>query len=149
MRHPMLRALLALAVAAGTMPCLTGTPAQAVPTHADSVPPLRPARLTSPVVVDGSLDDAAWQAPPTLRSFTQAGAFEGQVPRESTWVWLAYDENALVVAARCWDAHPESTVVRLVRRDTDTMVDYFEILLDPFHDHRSGYYFAISAAGVL
>ena len=54
-----------------------------------------------------------------------------------------------MVAARCWDAHPESMVVRLVRRDTDTAVDYFEILLDPFHDHRSGYYFAISAAGVL
>jgi len=149
MRHPMLRALLALTVAACTTALAIATPARAVPTHADSVPPLRPARLTSPVVVDGSLDDAAWQGPPTLRNFTQAGACEGQAPRESTWVWLAYDEDAIVVAARCWDAHPESMVVRLVRRDTDTAVDYFEILLDPFHDHRSGYYFAISASGVL
>ena len=149
MRHAMLRALLALAAAAGAVLSLSGTPAQAVPTHADSVPPLRPARLTAPVVIDGSLDDVAWQGPPTVRTFTQAGAFEGQTPRESTWVWMAYDEDAIVVAARCWDAHPESMVVRLVRRDTDTAVDYFEILLDPFHDHRSGYYFAISAAGVL
>jgi len=149
MRHALLRALLALAVAAGAACLLSATPAQAIPTHGDSVPPLRPARLAAPVVIDGSLDDAAWQGPPTLTRFTQAGAFEGQAPRESTWVWLAYDEGAFYAAARCWDAHPESMVVRLVRRDTDTMVDYFEILLDPFHDHRSGYYFAISAAGVL
>ncbi len=148
MRQVMRSALFASAVAA-LLSCLGGASARAVPTHGDSVPPLRPVRLTSPVVVDGSLNDAAWHVPPTLRTFTQAGAFEGQVPRESTWVWLAYDEDALVVAARCWDAHPESMVVRLVRRDTDTAVDYFEILLDPFHDHRSGYYFAISAAGVL
>jgi hypothetical protein len=149
MRQVTLSILLALAAMAGALPTPGVAPARAVPTHADSVPPLRPARLASPVVIDGSLDDAAWRVPPTLRTFTQAGAFEGQVPRESTWVWLAYDDDALVVAARCWDAHPESMVVRLVRRDTDTMVDYFEILLDPFHDHRSGYYFAISAAGVL
>ncbi len=136
--------LLVAAIAA-----LLAAPARAVPTHADSVPPLRAQRLTAPVVIDGVLDDAAWQAPPTLRTLTQGGAFEGQTPRESTWVWLAYDDDALVVAARCWDAHPDSMVVRLVRRDTDTMVDYFEILLDPFHDHRSGYYFAISAMGVL
>jgi hypothetical protein len=125
------------------------SPARAVPTHGDSVPPLRVRRLTHPVVVDGSLDDAAWQVEPTLRRFTQANAFEGQAPRESTWVWLGYDDDALYVAARCWDTHPDSMVVRLVRRDTDTAVDYFEILLDPYHDHRSGYYFAISAAGVL
>jgi hypothetical protein len=146
MRHRLLSFPLALAVAAGA---LSGPPARAVPTHGDSVPPLRAERLAAPVVVDGVLDDAAWQRPPTLRTLTQAGACEGQVPRESTWVWLAWDDDALVAAARCWDAHPESMVVRLVRRDTDTAVDYFEILLDPFHDHRSGYYFAISAAGVL
>ncbi len=149
MRHLLSRALVALAVAAAAALPLSFTPARAVPTHADSVPPLRPARLAAPVVIDGALDDAAWQTAPTTTRFTQAGAFEGQAPRESTWVWLAYDEDAFYVAARCWDAHPESMVVRLVRRDTDTMVDYFEILLDPFHDHRSGYYFAISAAGVL
>jgi len=149
MRHALPRPLLGLAVAAFVVAALAVTSALAVPTHGDSVPPLRPVRLAAPVTIDGALDEAVWHGPPTVRRFTQAGAFEGQAPRESTWVWLAHDEDALYVAARCWDAHPESTVVRLVRRDTDTMVDYFEILLDPFHDHRSGYYFAISAASVL
>ena len=123
--------------------------ARAVPTHADSVPPIRTVRLAGPVVVDGLLNDASWQRAPDATRLVQSFPDNGAAPSESTWVWLAYDEAALYVAARCWDSQPDSVVARLVRRDVDAQTDWFEIWLDPYHDHRSGYFFTVTTAGVL
>jgi hypothetical protein len=143
MRLALLIPVLSLAVV------VTSTAAHAVPTSGDSVPPVRAVRLTSPVSIDGVLDDAVWQGPPAVTRLTQSEPTEGVAPSESTWAWVAYDDDALYVAARCWDSQPDSIIARLVRRDTDAMTDWCEIWLDPFHDHRSGYYFTVSAAGVL
>ena len=51
--------------------------------------------------------------------------------------------------ARMWDSHPDSIIANLVRRDGFVASDRFLLLLDPYHDHRSGYYFGVNAAGVL
>ncbi len=115
----------------------------------EGVGPVRAVRLAAPVVIDGRLDEAAWQAPPSVTRFTQRDPVEGAVPRESTWVWVAYDDRALYVAARMWDARPESIAAQLVRRDVSTATDRFFVYLDTYHDGRSGYYFGVNAAGVL
>ncbi len=126
---------------------LIATPPAAQPR--DPVAPVRAVRLAAPVAVDGRLDEPAWQAPPAVTRFTQRDPVEGAAPRESTWVWVAYDEQALYVAARLWDSRPDSIIAQLVRRDVTTSSDRFFVYLDTFHDHRGGYYFGISAAGVL
>ena len=115
----------------------------------EGVGPVRAVRLTSPVVIDGRLDEAAWRSAPAVTRFTQRDPVEGGVPRESTWVWVAYDDRALYVAARLWDSRPDSIVAQLVRRDVSTASDRFFLYLDTYHDRRSGYYFGINAAGVL
>ncbi len=119
------------------------------PPASDSLPPVRAVRLAAAVVVDGRLDEAVWQGPPAVRRLTQSDPHEGAAPTESTWVWVAYDDEALYVAARCWDSQPDSIIALLVRRDLVTSSDRFMVYLDPFHDHRSGYYFGINPAGVL
>ncbi len=119
------------------------------PNSGDSLPPIRAARLASPVTIDGALTEAAWQGAPSSTQLVQGDPVEGVAPSESTWVWLAFDENALYVGARMWDAHPDSIIANLVRRDGFVASDRFLLLLDPYHDHRSGYYFSVNAAGVL
>jgi hypothetical protein len=132
-----------VAVAAGT------ATAQSSATHGDSLPPIRALRLASPVSIDGALADAAWQGPPSSTRLVQGEPIEGAAPSESTWVWIAFDEDALYVAARCWDSSPDSIIANLVRRDGYVASDRFLVLLDPYHDHRSGYFFCVNAAGVL
>jgi hypothetical protein len=119
------------------------------PNTGDSLPPLRAVRLASPVQIDGALTDAAWQAAPSLTRLVQGDPVEGAAASESTWVWLAFDEKALYVAARMWDSHPDSIVAQLVRRDGYVASDRFFLMLDPYHDHRSGFFFTVNAAGVL
>ena len=143
MRLLLFASLLGLALAAPPAPAAeAGAPG-------DSLPPVRIARLAAPVTVDGALDDAAWRGAPTITRLTQSDPFEGAAPSESTWVWLAYDDEALYVAARCWDSHPDSIVASLVRRDLWVPSDRVVVFLDPFRDLRSGYFFSVSAAGVL
>ena len=115
----------------------------------DALPPVPAVRLASPVEVDGALAEPAWQGPPGLTRFVQTDPIEGAVATESTWVWFAYDEHALYVAARMWDAHPDSIVAPLFRRDNMVATDFAGVMLDPFHDHRTGYEFVVTPSGSL
>jgi len=126
-----------------------GLAASAAAQSSSPVPPVPAFRLTAPITVDGRLDEDAWQRRPAVLRLTQRDPVEGAVPRESTWVWVAFDDRALYVAARLWDAHPDSIVSQLVRRDVSTATDRFFVYLDTYGDRRSGYYFGITAAGVL
>ena len=130
-----------LLILAATSPVAAQPPA--------NVGPVRAVRLVSPVVIDGRLDEGAWQDTPSVTRFTQRDPVEGGLPSESTWVWVAYDDRALYVAVRLWDSRPDSIVAQLVRRDVSTASDRFFLYLDTYHDRRSGYYFGVTAAGVL
>jgi len=138
-------ALLSLIALWGVGPATAGIQ----PNSGDSLPPVRAVRLTAPVTIDGALTEPAWQGTPSCTRLVQGDPIEGAAASESTWVWVAFDDEALYVAARCWDSHPDSIIANLARRDLVVPSDRFLVLLDPYHDHRSGYFFSINAAGVL
>ena len=112
-------------------------------------PAIQAIRLSRPVRIDGVLDDEAWRTATPVTRFLQREPEQGAPPRQSTEVWVAYDEDAIYFAARCHDLHPDSVLARLTRRDNDSRSDAFYAFIDPLHDHRTGYYFGISAAGTL
>jgi hypothetical protein len=103
-------------------------------------------RLSEPIVIDGVLSEPAWQRP-GWTDFTQERPNEGKAPSQRTEVWVAYDDEALYVAARMYDTAPDSIMQVLGRRDYDVTADWFTLYIDPYHDKRSGYYFKVSAAG--
>ena len=121
------------------------------PAVVDSPPPsiqqVRAVRTTRPVAVDGVLDDPIWRSADRVTGFLQRDPTEGAAPSESTVVFVAYDDAALYVGARLYDAHPDSIVARLSRRDVSANSDRFNVYIDPYHDRRSGFYFGLSAAG--
>jgi hypothetical protein len=138
--------VLAAAAALCTHPALA---AQAPSGPGDSLPPVHAVRLASPVSVDGALTEPAWQGAPGITRLVQLEPYEGAAATESTWVWIAYDDEALYVAARMWDSHPDSIVAPFFRRDNFVPSDFAGVILDPFHDHRTGYEFIITPSGAL
>jgi len=110
---------------------------------------VRAVRAARPVVVDGTLGDPIWRTAERVSGFVQRDPSEGAQPSESSAVYVVYDDAALYIAARFYDAHPDSIVARLGRRDALTNSDRFVVYIDPYHDRRSGYYFGIDAAGTL
>ena len=106
-------------------------------------------RIESGITVDGHLDDPAWAAAPTISEFTQREPQEGQAATQRTVVRVLFDDGNLYVAAELFDTSPDSIISQLERRDRFVNADQFMVMLDPYHDKRSGYYFGVNAAGML
>ncbi|HEU4556746.1 MAG TPA: DUF5916 domain-containing protein, partial [Longimicrobium sp.] len=97
--------------------------------------------------VDGRLDDAAWAAAPVLSGFTQKEPREGEPATERTEVRFLYDDHALFVGARMYSADPARIQAPVSRRDVWEQAETFMVSLDTYHDRRTAYTFAVTAAG--
>lgn len=103
---------------------------------------------SSPVRVDGVLDEEVWQRAEPVGGFVQAEPTEGQQATEQTDVRIAFDDEFLYVGAYLHDSDPEHLVVNEIREDfAPDNQDSFEILLDTFGDRRNGYVFITNPEG--
>ena len=118
----------------------------AVYSHDDMAPVARAVRTEVPIAIDGVLDEAVWMTAPEITEFLQTVPDEAQPVTEETEVRILYDDDNIYVGAWLWD---EGEVpARLRRRDQGTPdADYFVVIFDSYHDHRTAYRFAVSAAG--
>ncbi len=114
-----------------------------------AAPQVRAVRAALPIVVDGVLDPAEWSGARHISGFVQRDPTEGAAATESTTVYVAYDNDALYVGARLFDASPDSILARLGRRDANVHADEFTFYVDAYHDRRSGFFFALNAGGML
>lgn len=105
-------------------------------------------RATTPPVLDGRDNDAVWQQVQPVSDFLVVRPSEGGVPPHRTEFKVAYDPHHLYVFVRAHDSAPDSIVGRLTRRDEMSSSDYITVMLDSYHDRRSGYEFQVNPAGV-
>jgi len=103
-------------------------------------------RAESPISIDGILSEPEWQGK-GYGGLIQRMPNAGAPCTERTEVWVAYDDDALYVAAHLFDSQPDSIVGRLVRRDEDFESDHFFIEIDSNHDRVTGYYFGTNPSG--
>jgi hypothetical protein len=108
----------------------------------------RATRAAQPPVLDGRDDEAVWKSAPIIDQFLQAKPSEGAPARLRTEARTLYDSHNLYVFVRAFDSHPDSIVSLLSRRDEQTASDEIILLLDPYHDRRTGYEFVVNPAGV-
>ena len=114
--------------------------------HDDMAPVAQAVRTEAPIAIDGVLDEAVWMTAPAITEFLQSVPAEAQPVTEKTEVRFLYDDDNIYVGAWLWD---EGEVpARLRRRDQGTPdADYFVVIFNSYHDHRTAYRFAVSAAG--
>jgi len=124
---------------------LSGSPAMAQPPATKT---LRALRITSPIRVDGVLDDAAWQQAEAATDFVQQDPNVNEPVSEPTEVRVLVDREAIYFGIVCHDSTPRGVIARELRRDNPFAGDdHFDILLDTFHDHRNAYHFAVNPLG--
>ncbi|MBZ0199252.1 MAG: carbohydrate binding family 9 domain-containing protein, partial [Ignavibacteriaceae bacterium] len=99
------------------------------------------------IIIDGILDEECWRNSQVVSGFIQRDPDEGKEATQQTEVRVLYDEGAIYISATLYDTAPDSIVARLARRDDYVESDLFAVYLDPYNDKRSGYYFALNAAG--
>ncbi len=105
-------------------------------------------RASKAVVLDGRDDDDAWRLAQMIDVFRQFDPKEDAEPRFRTEARAVFDDRNLYVLVRMFDPHPDSILPLLARRDVRTESDQIKIVIDSYHDRRSGYEFATNPAGV-
>lgn len=111
------------------------------------LPISRATRTTDAPRVDGRLDEAAWQSAPVTDVFTQIDPDEGRPASQRTDVRVLFDDQYLYVGVRLHDSG--RVIGRLGRRDMDAGdSDWFGVVLDSYHDHRTAFGFTVNPLGV-
>lgn len=100
-----------------------------------------------PPLLDGRPDEAAWDQVEWSGGFLQRRPHEGHPPSHPTEFKILYDDEALYVAYRAWDAEPQRIESRLARRDWFPG-DWVEINIDSRGDGRTAFSFTASVSGV-
>ncbi len=104
-------------------------------------------RLKSEIVIDGKLEDAAWD------QVDWGGDFVGQrpdyntEPSQETQFKVLYDAKFVYVAIRAFDLEPGKIVKRMSRRD-GFEGDRVAIMFDSYFDKRTAFSFSASVSGV-
>ncbi len=98
--------------------------------------------------IDGRDDDAVWRSAPPITEFREFVPVEDKDPRFPTEAKVAYDTHNIYVFVRAFDPSPDSILELLARRDNRTPSDQLKVVIDSYHDRRSGYEFAVNPAGV-
>jgi hypothetical protein len=110
---------------------------------------VRAVRITTPIRIDGQLDEAVYASLPSMSEFIQNDPQEGAPASERTEVWILYDRENVYVTARCWESRPERMIVTEMRRDNTSIVqnDGFAFGFDSFYDRRNALVFELNAIG--
>ncbi|MBV1924444.1 MAG: carbohydrate binding family 9 domain-containing protein [Flavobacteriaceae bacterium] len=109
-------------------------------------------RIDTPPKIDGLLDDTVWQ------NISAAGNFnmyepgnEGEIPEGfKTEVKMAYDDNAVYVAAYMFDPEPDKILSQFSQRDeVFVQADHFAIALNTYNDGINETHFFVTSAGTI
>ena len=76
---------------------------EVVTRDADGRATVRAVRLSSPLRIDGALDEALYNGP-SVSGFVQVEPALGVAATENTEVWVAFDDDNVYFAFRCWDS---------------------------------------------
>ena len=112
-------------------------------------PPVATAhRATAPIHLDGRLSETDWATAPRIGPLTQREPFEGRPATEATDVRILFDDDFLYIGIMCQELHPNGIIATQLIRDADLDVDdHVTIVLDPFFDHRNGFFFQVNPSG--
>lgn len=127
---------------------LTGLTIQGPLSAADPSPVAAAHRAQRPPHVDGRDDDEIWARVPAISNFRQ---FDPRIDAEAAFATefrVAYDDDHLYVLVRAFDAHPDSILHALTRRDVRGSSDQITLYIDSYNDGRTGFQFSVNPDGV-
>lgn len=134
-------ALLILPAFAGCL--LPSSSDPATPAPAEAPQRYTCSRATTPVAIDGRLDDAAWGQAPWSRAFVDIEGSDKPPPPLATRMKMLWDDESLYIGAKLEEPHVGATLKQhdeIVFNDND-----FEVFIDPDGDAKEYYEIEVNA----
>lgn len=105
-------------------------------------------RATSPIRIDGTADEDAWQTAQSASDFYMVLPMDTSRARVPTDVRMAYDDQNIYLVATCYHPQNQPYVVESLRRDWNFgRNDNFLLFLDTFEDQTNGFSFGANGVG--
>jgi hypothetical protein len=111
---------------------------------------LRATRVMAPLRIDGALDEALYRDVLPMTGFTQIEPRPGAEATDRTEFWIAFDDQNVYYAFRCWDTDMEHLSATELRRDNNTIFagnDVIAVIFDTFYDRRNAFAFNVNPRG--
>lgn len=106
-------------------------------------------RVETPINIDGKLDETIWSSVPAEGGFVTQWPRDRQPASQKTEARVLYDRDAIYVGVRLYDTRPDSIAAQLARRDaTGIYSDWLHVMVDSYHDRRTGFRFSVNPKGV-
>ncbi len=100
------------------------------------------------IKIDGLINEEIWDKTKEESNFFQFEPYNGKKPSQKTSFRFAYDNNAIYIAAKCYNNKSGEIYDILSKRDDFGQADYLGIYIDPYKTGITGYGFFVTAAGV-
>src|SRR5688572_1061341 len=111
--------------------------------------PISITRTNASIVLDGRLDDTAWQSAAKIDRFYETSPGDNTPPKVNTIAYVTYDDRYFYIGVRAEDPNPERIRAPFVERDavigTD---DNIAIFLDTRNDKRSAIELRVNPRGI-
>lgn len=105
-------------------------------------------RASSPIKIDGVMDEPAWQDAEVASDFYMILPMDTSYSKVRTDVRMTYDDQHIYLMVINYNGAPGPYMVESLRRDFAFLKnDNFLLFMDPFDDQTNGYSFGANAAG--
>jgi len=117
-------------------------------TAADTKESLQALKIEDKIMVDGKLQEKAWQKAPAASGFIQFEPDKGAPASLQTEVRVLYDKNYIYFGFTCFDSQPHKITARVSKREGEVSSDdSVAIGLDTFNDGQTAYTFFTNLRG--
>ena len=106
-------------------------------------------RISEAPVIDGKLDEAAWENAYIAKDFVmfRPGDGDPEPNNQRTEVKIIYDNQAIYIGAYLYDDKPDQIMRQLSERDNFGTADFFGIAISPNNDGQNEFEFFVTAGG--
>jgi len=106
---------------------------------------LKALRISEAIIVDGDLDEEAWDEADEISNFKQRELNEGKPATEETNVKILYNGEYLYIGVEANDSEADKITATASKRDFNWgSDDNIEIILGPFNNNRDAYLFVVN-----
>ncbi len=125
----------------------SGLRGQLRPVQPSENTPIPIPRLSGEIVLDGVVDEPAWDAIAPFAMTMFSPAFGGPLTEE-TEVRMAHDDRYLYVSGRMWDSDPDGIRTGTFYRDQYSGDDILSVVVDSYNDYETAVWFTTNPSGV-
>lgn len=116
----------------------------------DSEPSLHVQKASSPITLDGVMNEPAWIEAEVANDFWQNFPMDTSKAIAKTEIRMTYDDDFIYIAAKCYStADEEYYVTPSLRRDfKGSGIDVVTFIFDPFQDKTNAFFFGVNPYNV-